>query len=71
MIGDLLLQTRVNYGAEQFLRGKELATKIGFQHLNDCLHTAIAETYCEELYTFNKADFKQLQKYTSLKITIL
>ena len=71
MINDLRLQTHVNYGADEFLRGKELAREIGFQNISDCLHTAIAETHCQELYTFNKSDFKHIQQHTKLKITIL
>ena len=59
------------YGIHHFKRGIALAKKVGFQHINDCLHTAIAEEYCEELFTYNKADFKQIQKHTKLKITIL
>ncbi|MBU1822134.1 MAG: PIN domain-containing protein [Bacteroidetes bacterium] len=54
-----------------FERAIALARTIGFQNINDCLHTAIAEEYCEELYTFNKADFKRIKKHTGLKITIL
>lgn len=52
-------------------RGIALAKLIGFQNISDCLHVAIAETHCQELYTFNKSDFKRLQNYTKLKITIL
>lgn len=59
------------YEVSHFKRAIELARKIGFQNINDCLHTAIAEEYCEELYTYNKADFKRIQKHTKLKITIL
>ena len=65
-----ILYNPVGYGATHFKRAIELARKIGFQNINDCLHTAIAEEYCDELYTFNKADFKRIQKHTELKITI-
>ncbi len=56
---------------ETFERGYELASQIGFRHINDCLHTAIAEKYCLELVTYNKDDFKKIKKLSSLKITIL
>lgn len=71
MIENLMPFTNVNYGADEFRRGKELAKKIGFQNISDCLHTAIAETYCDELYTYNKSDFKRIQKHSNLKINIL
>lgn len=59
-----------NYTLDQFRRAKELASKIGFQNINDCLHVAIAEQYCKELYTFNKNDFERLKPLTSLSIQI-
>lgn len=59
------------YGIHHFERGLTLAKIIGFQHINDCVHTAIAEEYCNELYTYNKADFRRIQIHTRLKITIL
>jgi predicted nucleic acid-binding protein len=59
------------YKVSHFNRAIEIAEKIGFQHINDCLHTAIAEEYCQELLTYNKTDFKRIQKHPKLKITIL
>lgn len=60
-----------NYNLSHFERAVELARQIGFQNINDCLHTAIAEEYCDELYTYNRADFKRIKAHTRLKITIL
>jgi predicted nucleic acid-binding protein len=68
---DSLTSETVGYEVSHFKRAVELAKKVGFQNINDCLHTAIAETYCTELVTFNSADFKRIQKYTNLKITLL
>jgi|GEM_PF-3590350 len=34
---------------------------------NDCLHTAIAERHCDELYTFNKSEFKKIARLSKLK----
>jgi len=48
-----------------------IAKKVGFKNINDCIHTEIAKNYCTELITFNKNDFKKIQNYTDLKITIL
>jgi predicted nucleic acid-binding protein len=61
----------VPYGISEMKRGIALAKLIGFQSINDCIHTAIAETHCTEIYTFNKADFKRIKKHSKLKITIL
>jgi predicted nucleic acid-binding protein len=53
-------------------RGVELGSLIGFKNMNDCIHTAVAEGInCEKLYTYNKSDFKRIQKHTDLKISIL
>ena len=56
---------------ETFERAYALASHIGFRHINDCLHTAIAEKHCHELITCNKDDFKKIKKLSSLKISIL
>ncbi len=56
---------------ETFERGHDLASQISFRHINDCLHTAIAEKHCSELLTYNQNDFKKIQKLSSLKVTIL
>jgi predicted nucleic acid-binding protein len=61
----------VNYTISEFKRAQDLASKIGFQNINDCLHTAIAESHCKELYTFNKKDFGKIINYTDLKNIIL
>ena len=61
---------KINYSISEFQRAKQLASKIGFQNINDCLHTAIAENYCSELYTFNKKDFEKIKAFTDLKITL-
>lgn len=56
---------------ETFERGHDLASQIGFRHINDCLHTAMAEKYCSELITYNKDDFRKIEKISPLKVTIL
>ena len=61
--------TSVNH--QHMVRAVSLATKIGFKHINDCIHTAVAESLsCEKLYTYNKSDFKRIQKHTGLNIVI-
>ncbi len=72
MIQDFLISNPVGYTTTDFARGMQLAQKIGFLNINDCLHTAIAENNgCTDLYTFNKSDFSVIQRYTKLRITIL
>jgi len=71
MLNTFLSFDPVSYQVSEMKRGIYLAKTLGFHSINDCLHTAIAETYCREIYTFNKADFKHIQKHSKLKITIL
>lgn len=54
-----------------FQRVMILANNIGFSNINDCIHTAIAETYCDELITYNKKDFSKITKYSPINIRIL
>ncbi|GAB3901711.1 hypothetical protein GCM10028803_26870 [Larkinella knui] len=61
----------VHYQMNEMVRAIAIAKVIGFQNINDCIHTAIAETeQCQELYTFNQSDFKRIQKLTTIKITV-
>lgn len=71
MIQSLYTGQNVSFEMPHFLRAVELARQVGFQNISDCLHTALAEVYCNELVTFNKKDFKRIGKFTTLKITIL
>ena len=66
-----LANNPVDYDLDIFKRACFLAEIIGYQNINDCVHTAIAEQYCEELVTFNKSDYKRIRRYTKLKIIIL
>ncbi len=62
----------VDYNYLIFARAVDMAQQIGFNNINDCLHTAMAEAYgCTELITYNRKDFVRIQPLTSLKITIL
>lgn len=67
----LIASLPVNYGKSTFIRAIELANQIGFSDFNDCLHIAIAEENCTELYTYNSRDFGRIQSFTSLKIHVL
>ena len=72
MIQDFLLFKPVAYTITDLIRGIQLAKLVGFQNINDCLHTAIAENNgCSEIYTFNKSDFLRIQRHSKIKITIL
>ncbi|MCF2497982.1 type II toxin-antitoxin system VapC family toxin [Dyadobacter chenhuakuii] len=70
-LGVFLDANPVNYDTGSFRRACSLAAAMGYQNINDCLHTAIAEAHCTELYTFNHSDFKHIQRETNLKITLL
>lgn len=59
-----------NYTKSEYIRAKEIALKVGFDNINDCLHTAIAESHCDELYTFNKKDFERIKAFTNLSIRL-
>lgn len=58
----------VAYGLPEFSRALELAKIIGFKDFNDCLHPAIAEQHCTDLFTCNYKDFKRIEHHTTLKI---
>ncbi len=70
-VNALALLKPYSYQTGEYYRAVNLAERVGFQHFNDCLHTAIAERHCDELITFNKADFSKIQLHTNLKITLL
>lgn len=71
MLHNFLSFKPVPYQVPELIRAIDLAKLIGFKNTNDCIHLSIAETHCTEIYTFNKSDFKRLQKLTKLKITLL
>ena len=53
-------------------RALDLAQRIGYKNINDCIHTALAESlHCDRFYTYNKSDFKRIRKHTDLQIIIL
>ena len=61
----------INYDADLFTRASELADQIGYKNINDCLHVAMAEKYCNEIITYNKKDFKNITDFSTTRITIL
>ena len=62
----------INYDLSHFDRAMKLAALTGFSSINDCLHTAIAESQrCAEIITYNRKQFDILQFRTQLKVTIL
>lgn len=70
-LNQLISSLPVNYNKATFIRAIEIANEIGFSDFNDCLHVAIAEEYCTELYTYNSRDFGRIQPLTTLTIHIL
>ena len=52
-------------------RAYDLANHVGFRNINDCIHTAIAESHCTELITYNKRDFSKIKEFATVRVTIL
>jgi predicted nucleic acid-binding protein len=71
VLKDLIDLVPINYGVKEIERASIFVNRIGFRHINDCLHIAIAETCCSEIITYNKKDFNKLQTLTKIKVTIL
>ena len=62
----------INYDLPDFERAMQLAAMTGFSSINDCLHTAIAESQnCTEIITYNRKQFDIIKSLTDLKVTIL
>ena len=59
------------YDTETLRRAFDMANRIGFKNINDCIHTAIAESHCTELITYNKRDFSKIKEFTTVRVTIL
>ena len=59
------------YDAMILQRAFDMANRIGFRNINDCIHTAIAESHCTELITYNKRDFSKIKEFTAVCVTIL
>lgn len=71
-ISILKSNTPINYNLNHFERAMQLATFTGFSSINDCLHTAIAESQnCTEIITYNRKQFDIIKFKTKLKVTIL
>lgn len=61
----------LTYDIETLQRAYDLANRIGFRNINDCIHTAIAESHCTELITYNKRDFSKIKEFATVRVTIL
>ena len=59
------------YDVEILQRAFDIAKIVGFRNINDCIHTAIAESNCTELITYNKRDFSKIKEFTKIAVTIL
>ena len=59
------------YDIEILRRSVDIARQVGFRNINDCIHTAIAESHCTELMTYNKRDFSKIKEFTTVRVTIL
>ena len=61
----------LTYGQTELRRAFDLATNIGFQNINDCIHTAIAEVHGAGLITYNRRDFNRIRNFARVDITVL
>ena len=52
-------------------RAFEMARRMGFRNINDCIHAAIAEQHCSELITYNRRDFSRIREFAEVGVTIL
>ena len=59
------------YDIKTLRRSVDIAKQVGFRNINDCIHTAIAETHCTELITYNKRDYKKIREFAKVRVTIL
>lgn len=59
------------YDTAVLQRAYDLANHVGFRNINDCIHTAIAESHCTELITYNKRDFSKIKEFAMVRVTIL
>ncbi len=59
------------YDIETLRRAFDMANRVGFRNINDCIHTAIAESHCTELMTYNKRDFSKIKEFATVRVTIL
>ena len=59
------------YGIGILRRSVDIAKHVGFRNINDCIHTAIAESHCTELITYNESDFRKIREFTKVRVTIL
>ena len=70
-VSSLYAADPVSVTLEHLKRATQIAYKVSFHHTSDCLHTAIAEQYCDELVTFNGSEFNLIRYHTKLKIRVL
>jgi len=61
----------ISYGTEVLQRAVDIAKNVGFRTINDCVHTAIAESHCTELTTYNKRDFRKIKEFARIRVRIL
>lgn len=59
------------YDAAILQRAFEMARRVGFRNINDCIHAAIAEQHCSELITYNRQDFSKIREIARVSVTIL
>lgn len=65
-LSDFYLLDPVLVTLEHVQRAAQIAYKVSFSHMSDCVHTAVAEEFCNGLYTYNRSDFQLIEHHTKL-----
>lgn len=68
---ELIQLNPVAYDMQILQRAFDIARRVGFRNINDCIHTAVAESYCTELITYNGRDFRKIKEFSEISVTIL
>ena len=67
----LMRMEPIAYDLETLRRAVDIAREVGFRNINDCIHTAIAESHCTELITYDRQDFTRIRDFARINVTIL
>ena len=68
---ELMQLNPVAYDIDILQRAFDIAKSVGFRNINDCVHTSIAESFCTDLITYNKRDFRKIKEFARILVTIL
>ena len=64
-LSDFYLLDPVPVTLAHLQRAAQIGYKVSFSHMSDCVHTAVAEEFCQGLCTYNGSDFSLIQPSTT------